>query len=327
MIFKKILKDTVTFLSCMLLACSLVSCKGVEITGNTEDVESYTKAQCMIIVASERNRLQNILGQKIWNLPVYDKREETYGQYYIDKTREFLQDIKTLNVMALKSGAMVSSQDMEIINNISSEFYDALTDQDKAFMGDCTIEDVQSMYREYYIACKTAQYLISDANLEIPDSDVKVIRVQVITVSDELQAEKLLQAVNVEGANFAYYARQNSEDTEIEKTISKIDAEDAVHNAAFALEENQISDVIEQDGRYYIIKCIDSYDEDATMKRKETLEKALKSEAFFKEYNSYSDEHIVRFRDAFWQDIDLTQYSDSKADNFFQLFEDNISID
>ena len=311
----------------MLLACSLVSCKGVEITGNTEEVDSYTKAQCMIVLASERNRLQNILGQEIWSLPVKEAKEENYGLYFVSKVRDFLQDIKTLNLMALKSGVIVSSQDMETIKEISGEFYNGLSDQDRAFMADCTLEDVQSMYTEYYIACKTAQYLISDAELEIPDSDVKVIKIQVITVSDKLQAEKLLQAVNVEGANFAYYARQNSEDSEIEKMLSKIDTDDAVHNAAFALEEGQISDVIEQDGRYYIVKCIDSYDEEATMERKELLEKALKSETFFKEYDSYREEHIVRFRDSFWQDIDLTQYGDSKADNFFQLFDDNIKLD
>ncbi len=311
----------------MLLACSLVSCKGVEITGKTEEVDGYTEAQCKIIIGSERNRYQNVLGQDIWTLPVKDKQEETYGEYFISNVKEFLQDIKTLNLMALKSGVIVSSKDMETIKVISGEFYNSLTPEDKAFMGDCTLDDVVSIYTEYYIACKTAEYLISDDLLEIPDSDVKVIKVQEIVVSDELQAEKLLQLVNVEGANFAYYARQNSEDTVIEKTISKVDAQDEVYTAAFSLEEGQISDVIKQDDKFYIIKCIDAYDEDATLERKKKLESALKSDVFFKEYDSYAEQHIVRFRDAFWQNVDLTAYSDSKADNFFQLFNDNISFD
>jgi len=311
----------------MLLACSLVSCKGVEITGKTEEVDSYTEAQCKIILGSERNRYQNVLGPDIWTLPVQDQQEETYGEYFISNVKDFLQDIKTLNLMALKSGVIVSPNDMETIKVISGEFYNSLTAEDKAFMGNCTLDDVASIYTEYYIACKTAEYLISDDVLEIPDSDVKVIKVQEIVVSDELQAEKLLQLVNVEGANFAYYARQNSEDTVIEKTISKVDSQDDVYVAAFSLEEGQISDVIKQDDKFYIIKCIDAYDEDATLDRKKILESALKSDAFFKEYDSYAGQHIVRFRDSFWQDIDLTAHSDSKADNFFQLFNDNISFD
>ncbi len=311
----------------MLLACSLVSCKGVEITGQTEEVESYTEAQCMIVLGSERNRFQNVLGSSIWSLPVQNKQEGTYGEYFINNIKDFLQDIKTLNQMALKSGVMVSEKDMETITVIAKEFYDALTPEDIAFMGNCKLDDVVSIYTDYYIACKTAEYLISDDTLEIPDSDVKVIKVQEIVVSDQLQAEKLLQLVNVEGANFAYYARQNSEDTEIEKTISKIDDQNEVYDAAFSLEDGQISDVITQGDKYYIIKCIDSYDEDATLEQKKILEKALKSDAFFKEYDAYAEQHIIRFRDDFWNNIDITAHSDSKADNFFQLFDDNITLE
>ena len=71
---------------------------------------------------------------------------------------------------------------------------------------------------------------------------------------------------------------------------------------------------------------IDSYDEEATSDRKTKLESVLKSDAFFKVYDEYKSQHIVRFRASFWDDIDLDAYSGSKAENFFSLFDEKISF-
>ena len=326
MTFKRLFKKTVLVLSCVLMVCSFISCKGIEITGKTEDVDGYTEAQAMIVIGSERNRYQNQLGAEIWDLPVENQQERTYGPYFVAKMKEFLQDIKTLNLLATEKGIIATSTDMEKIRTVAHDFYDGLSAEDMAFMGDCTLEDVISIYTEYFVACKTAEYLISDVDSEVSDADAKIIRVQEIVVSDELLAEQLLQQVNVSGANFSYYARQNSEDPNIEKTLAKSEKEDAIYQAAFALEEGQISDIIEQDGKYYILKCIDAYDEAATLERKKKLEETIRSNALLKQYTAYADEHIVRFREPFWKEIDLTAHPESDADNFFSLFDENITF-
>ncbi|SFG20975.1 peptidylprolyl isomerase [Oribacterium sp. WCC10] len=326
MILKNIKKITVVLISCMLMACSLVSCKGVEITGKTEDVAGYTEAECRIVIGSERNRYQNALGAEIWNLPVENQFETTYGPYFVARIKEFLQDIKTLNLLAERTGIIATSTEMDTIRTIAGQFYDSLTPEDKEFMGDCSLDDVIHIYTEYFVACKTANYLISDADLEVSDAEVKVIKIQLIEKSDLAEAQKLLELVNVEGANFAYYARQNSEDTDIEKTLSKSDSTDELYTAAFSLEEGQISDIISKDGKYYIIKCINAYDEEATHDKKKKLESALKSKAFFDDFGEYKEQHIVRFREPFWNEIDLSQNSESKADNFFELFDENVNL-
>ena len=310
----------------MLIACSFISCKGIEITGKTEDVDGYTEAQAMIVIGSERNRYQNQLGASIWSLPVENQQESTYGPYFVSKMKEFLQDIKTLNLLATEKGIIATSTDMEKIRTVAKDFYDGLSSADMELMGNCTLEDVVSIYTEYFVACKTAEYLISDVDSEVSDADAKIIRVQEIVVSDELLAEQLLQQVHVSGANFSYYARQNSEDPNIEKTLAKSEKEDAIYQAAFALEEGQISDIIQQDGKYYILKCIDAYDEAATLERKKKLEETIRSNALLKQYTAYADEHIVRFREPFWKEIDLTAHPESDADNFFALFDANISF-
>lgn len=313
-------------LCCVLLACSIVSCKGIEITGKTENVEGYSKAQTMIVLGSERNRFQNIFGSVIWSLPVQNEQEETYGAYFVARMKEFLQDVKTLNLLAKEKGIIATSTDMETIRTISNRFYDSLSKEDKAFMGNPSLDDVVNIYMEYFVACKTAEYLLSNVDSEVSDADAKIIEIQQIVVSDRAKAEKVYQEVTTEGANFAYFARQESEDEEIEKALAKSEKENAYYKAAFQLEAGEISDIIEEDGKYYILKCTNDYDEKATLERKDKLEKAIRSNAFLKSYKEYADQHIVRFREPFWKEMDLTEHEGSKTDSFFKLFDENVSF-
>ena len=75
----------------LLFSFILVSCKGIAISGKTENVPGYTKQQAMLVLGSERNRYQNILGKEIWNLPISGQIQKTYGAYFIEKNKEFVQ--------------------------------------------------------------------------------------------------------------------------------------------------------------------------------------------------------------------------------------------
>lgn len=183
---KSKLKKLVCVLTgCLVLSGSLSSCQGVEITGKAEDIPGYTEQEAMIVLGSERNRYQKVLGQEIWSVPVENQPETTYGPYFVNKVKDFLQDIKTLNLEATEKGIIATSTDMETIRKIAKEFYQGLSEEDIAFMGNCTEEDVQSIYTEYYVATKTAEYLLSKVSSEVSDADAKVITVQQIVVSDE----------------------------------------------------------------------------------------------------------------------------------------------
>ena len=317
---KKRKRGLTLILSCMLLACSLLSCKGIEITGKTEDVGKYTRAEAMVVLGSERNRYRDIFGTELWEMPVTGQQETSYGPYFIARTKEFLQDIKTLNLLAQEKGIIATSKEMELIRSTAKLFYEGLSDADKAFFGDCTIKDVTNIYTEYFIASKTADYLLSTVDAEVSDADAKIIHVQQIVVSDETTAQELHEKVLGEGANFAYYARQYSEDSDFEKTLARAEQDNALYSTAFSLEEGEISTVFRMDGRFYILKCTNAYDREATKERKERLELAIRSNALTESYADYAAQHIIRFRADFWKEIDLTAYPDSAAANFFSLY-------
>ena len=312
---------------CLILSLLflLSSCKGIAISGKTENIPGYTEAQAMIVVGSERNRIQNVMGKEVWDLPVAGQVEKTYGEYFLAKTKEFLQDIRTLNLMAEEKGIIANGTEMESIRTAANAFYQSLSEEDKAFFGNCSLKDVVDMYVAYFVAEKTAKSLLANVDTELSAAESKVISVEQIVVQDEALAKELEEKVKLAGANFSYYARQYSEDPELQKNLAFGESEDEYAKVAFSLEDNEISSVFSQDGKYYILKCLSSYDEEATKERKERLETAIRSLHVQESYEAYQKEHIVRFREPFWKEIDLQSHEGSTADYFFSYYQEKVA--
>ena len=90
--------------------------------------------------------------------------------------------------------------------------------------------------------------------------------------------------------------------------------------SAFALEADEISDIIEKDGRFYIQKCVNAYDQQATALRKERLAQKKKTEAFQEIYLPYQEKCRVRLDGDVWENIDFSAGEGCNSDNFFSLY-------
>ncbi len=53
---------------------------------------------------------------------------------------------------------------------------------------------------------------------------------------------------------------------------------------------------------------------------------AIRSLHFQESYEAYQKEHIVRFRESFWKEIDLHDHEGSTADYFFSYYEDKVTM-
>ena len=71
---------------------------------------------------------------------------------------------------------------------------------------------------------------------------------------------------------------------------------DGLERAAFELEQDQVSGILEQGGRYYILKCVNAYDQEATAARKSRLAQEKKTKAFLGIYEPYVKEHTVKLK-------------------------------
>ncbi|MBQ9420391.1 MAG: hypothetical protein IJU30_01355 [Lachnospiraceae bacterium] len=303
----------------ILAAFSLQGCRGLELEDKTEEVEEYTRPQAMILIANERNRYEKAYSEGIWNV-TFGEDHTGLDKLTVQNVKQFMEQLMLLNMLAEERGITVTSQERDLIRQLTDEYMAGLTDGDLQYMG-CDRTDVQKLYTDYFTADKLINGITSQVNSEISDSEAKVIKIEQIGTTDLKKAKAILKRVKIDGANFSSMASRYTETDTIEEVLMRGSRGDLIEDIAFRLEEGQISNILQIGEMYYIIKCTDGYSKDATLARKSRLEKALNNQAFQAVFEPYSQEHKIRFSERFWNELDFQEPTESTADNFFDLYE------
>ncbi len=318
---KKNMWRALVFAAALSLGLGATGCSsGIPIVSEVKETQGYTDPQTMLVVATERNRYRQVYTGQIWQVQV-DDDGTTFQEYLLGEIRDFLRQMKTMNLLADQEEISLTSQEKEQLRELSKQYYDSLTEEDLAYIG-AGEDDVYTMYEAYHRANKLVDELTKDVNLEISDSEAKVITVQEIKLEDGAQAQEIYGQVTAENADFASIARSVSADENVEKSVGRSERAKAYEDAVFALEAGQISPVIEDGGAWYIVKCINDYDEEATLERKQKLALQRKNQAFREIYDVFAAEHPVEIRGSIWDDMSLADGTASTTTGFFEMYQD-----
>ena len=306
-------------LMAVVLAAAVVCGCGVKETllSGRKSEREYGKAETMVIVTTERLRYEELYTDKIWDT-VVDESGTTFGETLMSQIHDFLKELKTMSRMADEEKITLSGKERELVKQAAAQYMEKLKNAGEGSEIDRDV--VESLYEDYWKAERLVETLTESVNLEVSDSEAKVITVDEIVLSDRNQADETLKKVQTEGTDFLTVAKAVSEAQEIEKKISRGMRSDAYEQAAYALSTGEISDVIESDGKYYILRCVNDYDEAATKIRKEEMIREKKNEAFYEIYSEYAaNVHLTR-DDSLWKNLSITDGEKTSAD-FFEIFE------
>lgn len=306
-------------LAAVVLAAAVVCGCGVKetlLSGRKSDKE-YGKAETMVIVTTERLRYEELYTDQIWDT-VVDESGTTFEETLMTQIHDFLKELKTMSRMADEEKVTLSGKERELAKQAAAQYMEELKNAGDSSEIDRDV--VESLYEDYWKAEKLVETLTESVNLEVSDSEAKVITVDEIVLSDKDQADEALKKVQTEGTDFLTVAKEMSEDQEIEKKISRGMRSDAYEQAAYALSTGETSDVIEADGKYYILRCVNDYDEAATKIRKEEMIREKKNEAFYETYSEYAAKVHLAKDDSLWKNLSITDGEKTSAD-FFEIFE------
>ena len=221
----------------------------------------------------------------------------------------------------------------------AQEYYSSLNDTEIEAMG-ATEEIVENLYREYAMADKVYRLIIQDINPEISDDEARKITVQQIffaTASTDMDGnlkpysessirkayEKAceVRAMAVDGEHdFTELASKYSDDSEITYSFGKGEAESAYEEAAFNLATDEVSQVIQCERGYYIIKCTNTLDREETDANKLKIVEERKREVFGQEYDSFVNTLVRQLNDKLWDEITLITDEQVTTDNFFDVY-------
>ncbi len=306
-------------LAAVVLAAAVVCGCGVKETllSGRKSEREYGKAETMVIVTTERLRYEELYTDKIWDT-VVDESGTTFEETLLSQIHDFLKELKTMSRMADEEKVTLSGKERELAKQAAAQYMKELKNAGESSEIDKDV--VESLYEDYWKTEKLVETLTGSVNLEVSDSEAKVITVDEIVLSDKDKADEALKKVQMEGTDFMTVAKEVSEDQEIEKKISRGLRPEAYEKAAYALATGEISDVIEADGKYYILRCVNDYDEAATKVRKEEMVREKRNEVFYETYSEYAAKVYLAKDDSLWKNLSITDGERTSAD-FFEIFE------
>ena len=288
--------------------------------------ESCSKAEIMIYLTTIQNQYANVYGTEIWNTSLN-------GVTLEDNVKETvlarIAQIKTMYLLAKEKEVTLDEAEEAKVVQAAQEYYSSLNDTEIETMG-ATEEIVEKVYR----------LIIQDINPEISDDEARKITVQQIffaTASTDMDgnlkpySESSIQkayekacevrAMAVDGEHdFTELASKYSDDSEITYSFGKGEAESAYEEAAFNLATDEVSQVIQCERGYYIIKCTNTLDREETDANKLKIVEERKREVFGQEYDSFVNTLVRQLNDKLWDEITLITDEQVTTDNFFDVY-------
>ncbi len=299
-----------------------ISTSGTSKTVIKIDGESIPLAEARVYMLN----YQNIYG-RMYGADVMSKEDKVkdFTEYIKDISITTLARTVTMSKLADEQELSLDATTLEEIEKVAGEYYSSLNDTEKEYLG-VSESDINDMYVDYALANKVYENLTKSVNLEVSDDEARVMRAKRIFVSSDEALKKVKKALN-NNTEFDVVASEYNEKADLDINISRGDLPDEVISVAFALENDEISEPVAADGGYYIIKCINKFDDELSQANKVIIADARKTDAFDKVYNEYKSQIRTSLVDRVWNKEIL--YSDDAllSDSFFQIYEDHFKTE
>lgn len=334
-----------------MIVCSLSGCgnkngesvKVVLTTGFEKDeifrIESMscTLPEIMVYLTNIQNQYESVYGEEIWNTNL---EGVTLEENVKDIALAQIAQIKTMNLMAEQYEVTLTKEEKEQVKNAAKAYYDSLNETEIELMG-ITEDTIVGLYSEYALAKKVYQYIIKDVNPEISDDEARTITVQHILLktyaldgtgkkieyTDKAKQDAYKTACEVlekaqAGEDFDELIRHYSEDDKATYSFGKGEMDEAFEKAAFNLGNGEISDIVETEYGYHIIKCISTFDKEETDSNKIKIVEQRKEEVFGQEYDAFVATLTRKLNEELWEEVRFIHNENVVTAAFFDVYND-----
>lgn len=298
---------------------------------------SCSVSEYMVYLTNTQNQYEKVYGSEIWDVAL---GEITLEENVKDTVLAKIAQIKTMSLMAEEKGIVLSEEEVGKAEAAASEYFGSLSEQEIAALA-ITREVIAKLYKEYALANMIYQQIVDSVDPEISDEEARTITVDQIHMktytidsqgtrmefSGAMRAEveedmyDIHEFATVDARDFTELAGKYNEAETVRWSFRKGEVDIEVEEAAFALATDQVSDVIETEDGYYLLKCISTYDKEQTDANKVLIIQQRKNEAFGQEYDAFVETLNKKINENLWQSIALVQDENVDTDDFFEVYE------
>lgn len=317
---KKIIRNF-TYMACLAvmicMSAVMAGCRK-EDTGSQAN-NGFSDGQVMVIASSEKKRYEQLFSADIWEVPA-GPDQALYKDVLKGQIHQFCDRLVLIDTVAGEQGISLSEEEAAAADEMSRSYLEALTADELAAIG-ISAEDSNALFRAYALADKTAVILGTNMNLEVSETEAKVIRI-IEAASDDVERLKRFQsALEGEEEDFVVTAGKLGIATQ-ERLLGRKEEDEAYEEAVFALDDGEVSDILRKGDSLLVVKCVDDYDEKATAERKALIYAERQKRGFEKLIDEYSERVAVKYSSNIWSDLDLAQTVTPETADFFEFFDE-----
>lgn len=296
-----------------------------------------TLPEVMVYLTNTQNQYENVYGVEVWNVALEDVTlEENVKEMVLAK----IAQIKTMYLLAQSKDVELDEGEKVKVEQAAAEYFQSLGLEEAELLG-VDQELILQLYTEYALADKVYQYIIQDVNPEISDDEARTITVQHIFLrtyttdgrgsrvlyTDEVKETVYEKACEIREMalsgeqNFVDLASRYSEDPTLTYSFGKGEMDAAFENTAFALETDEISEVVESESGYHIIKCINTFDREQTDVNKLEIVEERRREVFGQEYDTFVEGLNSSLNEKLWQQVTFLHDENVTTTTFFDVYD------
>ena len=319
---KKILAGVLAA-ACLFSGCNFGG-REVVITGGlgSQDVFNIGGNACKLTEAKVYlANCQNIYGKSygvdLWEQGFQNKKLKKYIK---EVTLSKMTKIACMGLLAKERDISLTEEEVKKIKSAAQEYYQSLNEAELDFTG-ASESDIVSMYEDYALANKVYQSLTAGVDEEVSDDEARIMEAMQIYVTDKKEADEAAAKLKA-GEDFAAVASNYNQKQTIEITFGRGELPPEVEQAAFELNNEEISSCIAADDGFYFIKCINKFNQELTDANKSKIVEAREKAAFDDVYEEFVLGLSSTLNEQVWDDITLVTDGSIVTDDFFSIVDE-----
>ena len=236
-----------------------------------------------------------------------------------------LSRVYSLDLYAKESDITLDESERNKITQAAKEYYDSLSEKEKKTIG-VHLRDIRKCYEHYVLAEKVYAQLMESVDDEVSEDEARIMDAYILYVKNEKMYKKIKEELK-EGAEFEQLVSAYSQGEKGIVSFGRGTYPQNFEEAAFSLEDDEVSGGIKTDDGYYFVKCVDKYDEDLSEENKEKIIKGRKQDVFQKIIDTQNEKYYSRINTALLNKMIFGSDEEIQTDSFFSTIEDYISYD
>ena len=269
------------------------------------DETGCTMGTAMARLLEARIEYENSEDEVLWIRTIGDI---TLSEYVKKTVQDEMMRYTAAQVMSRDLTVFISDEELANAERDASDLMEKLGSRYNMMNYSITYSDAEDLFikRTYYN--KVYEKLSENINMQISEADTKAIEISYVFIpaQDGVEIVEKMRNEMLGGALFQDVCVKYGYTPEINVTQTKGNMPAAFDNNAFALRDNEISEIVETRDGFYIIYCLEDYMVTESIANKNRIITEGKREEFRKAYEEFAQNATLRFNSAEWDKIDVS---------------------